>query len=36
LNERLALKEIIGSVIVLVGIAITFLKARNQPNKIVN
>jgi len=35
LNERLELKEIIGSVIVLAGIAITFLKV-NQSNKIVN
>jgi drug/metabolite transporter (DMT)-like permease len=35
LNERLELKEIIGSIIVLAGIAITFLK-RNQSNKIVN
>jgi len=30
LGERLALNEIIGSVIVLVGIATTFLKPRNQ------
>ncbi|TWJ03446.1 threonine/homoserine efflux transporter RhtA [Mucilaginibacter frigoritolerans] len=30
LNERLELKEIIGSVIVLAGIAITFLRSRNQ------
>jgi len=28
LNERLGLKEIAGSVIVLAGIAITFLKSR--------
>jgi drug/metabolite transporter (DMT)-like permease len=35
LNERLDLNEIIGSVIVLAGIAITFLK-RNQSVKIVN
>lgn len=35
LNEKLELKEIIGSVIVLVGIAVTFLK-RKQVNKIVN
>ena len=36
LGERLALNEIIGSVIVLVGIATTFLKPRNQSNKIVS
>lgn len=35
LNERLEFKEIAGSVIVLAGIAITFLKQR-QPRKIVN
>ena len=35
LNEKLEFKEIAGSVVVLAGIAITFLK-RNQPNKIVN
>jgi drug/metabolite transporter (DMT)-like permease len=35
LNERLELKEIIGSVIVLAGIAVTFLKP-NQSNKVVN
>ncbi|HEY2582987.1 MAG TPA: DMT family transporter, partial [Mucilaginibacter sp.] len=35
LNEKLDVNEIIGSVIVLAGIAITFLK-RNQPIKIVN
>ncbi|HEY4327402.1 MAG TPA: DMT family transporter [Mucilaginibacter sp.] len=35
LNEKLDINEIIGSVIVLVGIAITFLK-RNQSIKIVN
>jgi drug/metabolite transporter (DMT)-like permease len=35
LNEKLELKEIIGSLIVLAGIAITFLK-RNQSNKILN
>ena len=35
LNEKLELKEIVGSVIVLTGIALTFLK-RNQSNKIVN
>jgi drug/metabolite transporter (DMT)-like permease len=35
LNEKLEFKEIIGSVIVLGGIAITFLK-RNPSNKIVN
>jgi drug/metabolite transporter (DMT)-like permease len=33
LNERLELKEIIGSVIVLAGIAITFLKPRNQSSR---
>ncbi|SDE46003.1 Threonine/homoserine efflux transporter RhtA [Mucilaginibacter pineti] len=33
LNERLGLNEIIGSVIVLAGIAVTFLKPRNQLNK---
>jgi len=36
LKERLDANEIIGSVIVLGGIAITFLKAGNQPNKIVS
>jgi drug/metabolite transporter (DMT)-like permease len=36
LTERLDLKEIIGSVIVLAGIAITFLKPRNQSGKIVS
>jgi drug/metabolite transporter (DMT)-like permease len=35
LNETLEFKEIIGSVIVLTGIAVTFLK-RRQTNKIVN
>ena len=35
LTEKLELKEIIGSIIVLVGIAITFLR-RGQTNKIVN
>jgi drug/metabolite transporter (DMT)-like permease len=35
LAEKLEFKEIIGSVIVLAGIAITFLR-RGQPNKIVN
>jgi drug/metabolite transporter (DMT)-like permease len=35
LNETLELKEIVGSVIVLAGIAVTFLK-RNKANKIVN
>lgn len=35
LNERLELKEIIGSIIVLVGIAITFLK-KKQADKVVN
>ncbi|MDF2432141.1 MAG: hypothetical protein JWP44_1772 [Mucilaginibacter sp.] len=35
LNEKLELKEIIGSVIVLAGIAVTFLK-RNSSNKVVN
>jgi len=33
LSERLVLNEIIGSVIVLAGIATTFLKPRNQLNK---
>ncbi|MFI5158975.1 MAG: DMT family transporter [Sphingobacteriales bacterium] len=36
LSERLELNEIIGSVIVLAGIATTFLKPRNQSNKIVS
>ena len=36
LNEKLGANELIGSVIVLAGIAITFLKPRNQLNKIVN
>ncbi len=36
LSERLELNEIIGSVIVLTGIATTFLKPRNQSNKIVS
>jgi drug/metabolite transporter (DMT)-like permease len=36
LNEKLELKEIIGSVIILAGIAVTFLKQRNQSNKVVN
>lgn len=36
LSEKLQLNEIIGSVIVLGGIAVTFLKPRNQPNKIVS
>jgi len=35
LNEKLEFKEIVGSIVVLAGIAITFLK-RSQPNKIVN
>ncbi|MDB5136772.1 MAG: family transporter [Mucilaginibacter sp.] len=35
LNERLEFKEIAGSVIVLAGIAVTFLK-RNRTNKIIN
>ena len=35
LNETLEFNEIAGSIIVLVGIAITYLK-RNQANKIVN
>lgn len=35
INEKLEIKEIIGSVVVLAGIAITFLK-RNESNKIVN
>ena len=32
LHEKLAFKEIIGSMIVLAGIAVTFLKPRNQLN----
>lgn len=36
LNERLDANEIIGSAIVLGGIAVTFLKAGNQSNKIVS
>jgi drug/metabolite transporter (DMT)-like permease len=36
LSERLDLNELIGSVIVLAGIAITFLKPRHQSNKIVS
>jgi len=36
LSEKLQLNEIIGSVIVLAGIAVTFLKPHNQPNKIVS
>lgn len=36
LNEKLELNEIIGSAIVLAGIAVTFLKPRNQLNKIVS
>jgi drug/metabolite transporter (DMT)-like permease len=36
LSERLDLNEIIGSMIVLAGIAITFLKPRHQSNKIVS
>ena len=36
LNEKLAANEIMGSVIVLAGIAVTFLKPRNQLNKIVS
>lgn len=36
LSERLGLNEIIGSAIVLAGIAITFLKPRGQSNKIVS
>jgi len=35
LNERLELKEIVGSIIVLAGIAVTFLRMK-QANKIVN
>jgi len=35
INEKLEVKEIIGSVVVLAGIAITFLK-RNESNKVVN
>lgn len=35
INEKLEVKEIIGSVVVLVGIAITFLK-RAESNKVVN
>jgi drug/metabolite transporter (DMT)-like permease len=36
LSEKLNTNEIIGSVIVLAGIAVTFLKAGNQSNKIVS
>jgi drug/metabolite transporter (DMT)-like permease len=36
LSERLGATEIIGSAIVLAGIAITFLKPRHQSNKIVS
>jgi drug/metabolite transporter (DMT)-like permease len=36
LSERLGLNEIIGSAIVLAGIAITFLKPRHQSNKSVS
>ena len=36
LNEKLETNEIIGSVIVLAGIAVTFLKPVNQSNKIVS
>ena len=36
LKEKLEAKEIIGSVIVLAGIAVTFLRPRNQANKIVS
>lgn len=36
LNEHLGLNEVIGSAIVLAGIAITFLKPRHQSNKIVS
>jgi drug/metabolite transporter (DMT)-like permease len=36
LNEKLEFNEIMGSVIVLGGIAVTFLKPRNQPNKVVS
>ncbi|MDN3580152.1 DMT family transporter [Mucilaginibacter flavus] len=36
LNEKLEFNEIVGSAVVLGGIAITFLKPRNQPNKIVS
>lgn len=36
LNEKLETNEIIGSVIVLAGIAVTFLKPANQSNKIVS
>ena len=36
LNEKLDANEIVGSVIVLAGIAVTFLKPVNQSNKIVS
>lgn len=36
LHERLGFNEIVGSTIVLGGIAVTFLKPRNQANKIVS
>jgi drug/metabolite transporter (DMT)-like permease len=36
LGERLELNEILGSAIVLAGIAVTFLKPHNQSNKIVS
>jgi drug/metabolite transporter (DMT)-like permease len=36
LNEKLEFNEIAGSAIVLSGIAVTFLKPRNQPNKVVS
>jgi drug/metabolite transporter (DMT)-like permease len=36
LHERLGFNEIVGSAIVLGGIAVTFLKPRNQANKIVS
>jgi drug/metabolite transporter (DMT)-like permease len=36
LSERLGMYEIIGSVIVLAGIAITFLKPRHRSNKVVS
>jgi drug/metabolite transporter (DMT)-like permease len=36
LDERLGFNEVLGSVIVLGGIAVTFLRPRNQANKIVS
>ena len=36
LSEKLSVNEIIGSIFVLAGIAVTFLKAGNQSNKIVS